>query len=119
MHGLAMLAMVFFLLPGMPGGGAADDAARMTYIASHPWLWRLGWLPWQLTAASDILVSLALVRTVWVPRLAAVVTLVVTIAAVIFDQFGQIGWITSGVALARGNAATYLAFEERIFASTA
>ena len=114
-HGLAMLGMALLLLPGMPGGGQ-DAAARMTYVAAHPWLWRLGWLPWQLTALSDVLLALALVRTRWIPRLPAALTLLVTLAAVIPDQVGQALWITRGVALAQsGDAATYAAFEVRTF----
>ena len=50
-----MLSMAVLLLPGLPSGGTADDLARIRYVAAHPWLWRLGWLPWQLTALSDVL----------------------------------------------------------------
>jgi len=66
-HGLAMLSMIAFLLPGLPGGTTAEDAARIAYIAAHPWLWRLGWLPWQITAGSDLLLAIALLRTPWIP----------------------------------------------------
>src|SRR5438034_3932625 len=59
-HGVAMLSMAFLLLPGMPGGGTADDVARMRHVAAHPWLWRLGWFPWQLTALSDLLIGIGL-----------------------------------------------------------
>jgi hypothetical protein len=62
-HGAAMLGMVLFLLPGMPGGGVADVVARAAYVAGHPWRWRLGWLGWQLTALSDLLLGVALVWT--------------------------------------------------------
>jgi hypothetical protein len=118
MHGAGMIAMALWLLPGMPGGGA-DDAARVAYVASHPWLWRLGWLPWQLTAVSDLYLSLALVRTKWVPRVPAVFALLLTVAAVIPDQLGQLRWITTGIELARTDAAQYLAFESRTFQMTA
>src|SRR5215510_1467177 len=63
-HGIAMLSMLFFLLAGLPGG-LNGSAARMAYVANFPWLWRLGWFPWQLTALSDLLVSLAFLRTRW------------------------------------------------------
>jgi hypothetical protein len=119
MHGLAMLSMATLLLPGMPGGGIALDADRIQYLAQHPWLWRLGWLPWQLTAASDLLLALALVRTRWIPRLASVLSALVTVAAVVPDQLGQACWITTGLTLARGPAPAYLAYEARIFAWTA
>src|SRR5215472_12738159 len=104
-HGIAMLAMVLLLLPGMPGG-PNDSMARMAYVAAHPWLWRLGWFPWQLTALSDVLIALALVATRWIPRLPAVLTLLITLLAIIPDQAGQAIWVTRGVALAQmGNAA--------------
>ncbi len=118
-HAAGMVSMVLFLLPGMPGGGTVDDGARMAYIASHPWIWRLGWLPWQITAVSDLLVAVALWRTPWVGRMAAACTVVATLAAVIPDQYGQVAWITKGIALASGDRATYLAYEKQIFQSTA
>ncbi len=114
-HGVAMLAMAALLLPGVPGG-PNGGAARMAYVAAHPWLWRLGWLPWQLTALADLLVALALVRTRWIPRVPAILTLIVTLAAIIPDQTGQALWITQGVTLARtGDAHAYLALEGRLF----
>lgn len=124
LHALAMLGMVAILLPGMPGGGVADPAARVEYIAAHPWLWRLGWLPWQLTAASDVLLGIALVRARRIPRVPAVLTLLATVAAVIPDQVGQALWITRGVTLAQegartGDPAAYLAFEGRVFPAVA
>ena len=119
-HGAAMLGMVVFLLPGMPGGGVADVAARAAYVAGHPWRWRLGWLGWQLTALSDLLLGVALVRTRWVPRVPAWLTLLVTFAALVPDQGGQALWVTIGVDLAReavrsGSSAAYLRFETEIF----
>src|SRR5256885_9198758 len=82
-HAVAMVSMAVLLLPGMPGGGVADDAQRVAYIAHHPWLWRLGWLPWQATALADLLLAGALVRTKWVPRGPAPLTLAVTLAAIL------------------------------------
>lgn len=119
-HGAAMLGMVLLLLPGMPGGGVEDVAARAAYVAGHPWRWRLGWLGWQLTALSDLLLSVALVRTRWIPRLPAWLTLFVTLAALAPDQGGQALWITKGVDLAReavrsGDATSYLGFESWVF----
>jgi len=49
-HGIAMLATLGLLLPGMPGGSNADVAVRMHYVAEHPFIWHLGWLTWQLAA---------------------------------------------------------------------
>ena len=119
-HAVAMLSMALLLLPGMPGGGTPDDRARVAYIAGHPWLWRLGWLPWQMTALADLLLGIALVRTSWIPRLPAVVTVLLTAAAIVPDQVGQFLWITRGVHLAQaahanGDIGPYLAFEGPIF----
>lgn len=117
-HGLAMASMALLLLPGMPGN--ASDADRISYIANHPWLWRLGWFPWQLTALSDIIVGLALVESKFIPRLPAISALVVTLLAVSIEQPGEFQWITIGVSLAQaaaqsGNASLYLNFEGPIF----
>jgi hypothetical protein len=117
-HAVAMLGMAVFLMPGMPGGTTASDSARVAYIAEHPWLWRLGWLPWHLSALIDLITGLALVCTRWVPRVPAVLTLLVTIAAVIPEQTGEVSWATRGVALAReahqtGDLGPYLAQEAR------
>jgi hypothetical protein len=117
-HALGMLSMLC-LLPGLPGGATAGDAARMAYVAAHPWVWRLGWFPWQVTAVSDLVLAVALLRTSGVPRFAAVATLLVTALAVVPDQYGQIAWMTKGIALASGPLESYLAYEKRIFESTA
>jgi hypothetical protein len=118
-HGLAMLGMLFLLLPGMPGG-TADEAARVAYVAAHPLRWRLGWSTWQLTALSDLLLGWALLRTPWIPRRPAIVTFVITLAALVPDQGGQLLWVTRGVDLAReairtGDPAGYLTFEAWVF----
>src|SRR6185295_9703985 len=119
-HGVAMLSMALFLLPGMPGGGTNDDGVRIRYLADHPWLWRLGWFPWQLTALSDLLIAAGLLRAAWIPKLPAALTALLTVAAVLPDQAGQVCWMTRGLELARsGDAAAYLAYESRIFEWTA
>lgn len=115
-----MLGMGAFLLPTLPGGSNTDDAARIAAIAAHPWLFRLGWLPWQLCAVADLWLAVAMVRVSWLPKLPAVLVLVFTIAAVIPDQWAQAVWITKGVELAQsGDAAAYLALEKEIFPLTA
>src|SRR5262245_60116159 len=98
-HGVAMLSMALLLLPGMPGGGTAADRDRLRYLASHPWLWRLGWIPWGLTALSDLLIAVGLLRTMWIPKVPAAVTALITIAAILPDQAGQILWMTRGIEL--------------------
>jgi hypothetical protein len=122
-HGAAMVGMVLFLLPGIPGGGVVDDAARVAYVAAHPWRWRLGWLPWQLTALSDLLVGIALVRTRWIPRGPAIAVLVLTVMAIVPDQTAQAIWVTEGVEVARSSVAAsdlapYLALEQRLLPLT-
>jgi len=77
-----------------------DDATRVAYLAAHPWLWRLGWLPWQLSAFMDLLTGVALWRTAWIPRRPAAIVLVVTILALFPDQGGQALWVTRGLDLA-------------------
>jgi hypothetical protein len=118
-HVLAMLLMLL-LLPGLPGGINKQLAARAAYVSAHPWVWRLGWLGWQLTAASDLLLALALLATHWIPKLPAICTLIITIAAIVPDQSGQFTWTWVGTSLARhaatsGDYRTYATFESAIF----
>jgi hypothetical protein len=118
-----MLGMLTCLLPGMPGGGE-NDIARVAYVAGNPGLWRLGWLAWQVTAASDLLLAVALLRTRWIPRGPAMATLVLTVAALVPDQVGQAFWVTRGVDLAQQAAASgqleaYLSFEAASFRAVA
>ena len=70
-HGVALLGMAVLLLPSLPGGTAPSDTARVLHIAEAPWLFRLGWLPWQLCAAADIGLAVALLRTAWISRAGA------------------------------------------------
>jgi hypothetical protein len=119
-HLLAMGTMPHLLMAGLPGGWNDAVADRAAYIAEYPWLFRLGWFPWQVTALSDLLVSLAILRTAWVPRAPAWAGFLVTLFALIPDQVGQAVWITHGVELATeahqaGKPQIYAAFEERIF----
>lgn len=123
-HAAAMLSMALLLLPGMPGGGSLDDTIRVAYIAEHPWLWRLGWLPWQITALSDLLLALALLRTSWIPRLPASFVMLMTLVAVLIEQPGEFRWTTQGVTLAQvalqnGDLADYLRFEANIYLQVA
>lgn len=119
-HLLALVATVLFLLPGMPGGSSSGDAGRVAYLAAHPWLWRLGWLPWQMTAMVDLLTGLALWRTSWVSRPLAAAVLVFTLLALVPDQGGQALWVTHGLDLAvgaehSGDLLPYLAFEKQVY----
>jgi hypothetical protein len=123
-HGAAMVAMALLLAPMLPGGGTLDDAARVTMIAEHPLRFRLGWLPWHVTALSDLLLALAFLRTSWVPRGPAWLVLALTVAALVPDQGSQLYWVTAGVeaaqrSVAAGDPASYLALEARLFPLTA
>lgn len=114
-HAAAMLATALLILPGAPGG-PHDAAARMAYVAANPWLWRLGWLPWQLAALANLLLALTLVSTRQMARHPALLTLLATLAAIIPDQAGQALWVTRGIALAQaGRLADYLPFEHQVF----
>ncbi|MCX5748400.1 MAG: DUF2071 domain-containing protein [Proteobacteria bacterium] len=118
-HGVALLFMVVFLIAALPGGSSAPDLQRVAVIAEHPWRFRIGWLPWQLCAVADLWLAIAMVRVRWIPRIPTVVVLVLTIAAVIPDQYAQAVWITRGVELAATDPTAYLTLERAIFPLTA
>lgn len=118
-HGVAMLGMAALLLPALPGGSTAADADRVAVIAAHPLRFRLGWLPWQLCAAADLWMAIAMARARWLPRAGSIPVLLLTAAAVIPDQYAQAVWVTRGVQLAETDAAAYLALERSIFPLTA
>jgi len=123
-HGAGMLAMPLVLARMLPGGGPLADAERVAAIAEHPWLFRLGWLPWHLTALSDALLAVAFLREKRVPRGWAWLSALLTAAAFLPDQGGQALWVTRGVKLAQAAARTgdpgpYLAFEAWAFPMTA
>src|SRR5689334_21179515 len=88
-HGVALLAMVAFLLPALPGGSGNTDAQRIAVIAAHPWRFRIGWFPWQMCAVADLWLAIAMVRVAWWPRWASIVVLVLTVGAVVPDQYAQ------------------------------
>jgi len=123
-HGIAMVVMALVLARMLPGGGEPDTARRITMIAESPWIFRLGWLPWQLCAVVDLWFALALLRTRWIPKIPAIFSLFATIAAVIPDQLAQALWVTQGISMAQdaiksSQFADYLAFESKIFVWTA
>ncbi len=118
-HGIALLGMVAFLLPALPGGGDFTDHERIAYIAEHPWRFRLGWLPWQLCAVADVWLAIAMVRVAWIPRVPAIGVAILTLAAVVPDQYAQAVWITRGVELAQTSSTGYLALEAELFPLTA
>jgi len=118
-HVAAMLAMALVLARFLPGGGLSD-AGRVLLIAEQPWLFRLGWLPWQLTALVDFVFAVTLVRARELPRAWTVAALVLTLAAIAPDQYAQAIWVTRGVELARtAPLSEYLVWEARTFDLTA
>lgn len=123
-HAIAMVTMALVLARMLPGGGEPDPVARVASIAAHPWLFRLGWLPWQLCAAADLWLAIAFVRVRWMPKWGSLAVLVLTIAAVIPDQYAQAVWVTKGVRLAEEATSAaglnrYLDFEGATFVLTA
>jgi hypothetical protein len=118
-HIVAMGSMLL-LLPGLPGGLNLDVAKRAADIAAHPWIWRIGWFPWQVTALSDLLLGLALVCTAWVRKGPAIFAILVTLAAMVPDQTGQISWTWIGPSVAAravttSDYAAYTQFESQAF----
>jgi hypothetical protein len=118
-HFVATVFMAVFLMPAMPGAINADPE-RVAYIAKHPWLWHIGWFPWHLCALSDIVLAIALLRTKWIPKLPAVITLILTIAAVTVEQPAELKWNAEGPFFAQlctqvGSLAPYLDFEREMF----
>ncbi|HTW94467.1 MAG TPA: hypothetical protein VMD30_06730 [Tepidisphaeraceae bacterium] len=117
---IAAMGSMPLLLPGMPSGAGPNLAARAAYVAAHAWRWRTGWLAWQITAISNLLLAVALVCTSWIPRLPAFLALAATISAIIPDQTGQMLWTWRGTTLAKEAIATggflaYGRFEVRTF----
>lgn len=119
-HAVAMLSMATLLLPLLPGGGVDEPALRMAAIAAAPWRVRVGWVPWQLCAAADLWLAVAMVRTSWLPRAASWWALAFTAAAVFPDQWGELQWSTALVDAARaGDVAAFTAREATAFRATA
>jgi hypothetical protein len=126
-HGAAMLGMLLFMLPLVPGGGGAGtDLDRMLRIADSPAAYRLGWLGWQVTALSDLLLAAALFAVTdpaTRARRMAIFTFAVVVLAVIPDQTAQFLLTTRGFELAKEGAAyrdttDFIAFENMMFPLT-
>jgi hypothetical protein len=92
LHVTALITMGLWLLPGLSPELSA--ATRVEYIQAHIWQWRLGWLPWQLCAASDLWLSVALFR--WArsfrePRASrwAMAALLCLVVAIVPEQYAE------------------------------
>lgn len=118
-HFVATVTMGTLLLPALPGAINAD-AERVAYIAKYPIVWNLGWLPWHLCALSDLVLAVAMVRTKWIPKLPAIITLILTVAAVAVEQPAEFLWNFEGarvaqVCMASGSIEAYLDLENEVF----
>ncbi|MEI8281612.1 MAG: DUF2071 domain-containing protein [Armatimonadota bacterium] len=121
-HIVAMVSLVIFLLPGLPSETTTIEQ-RATFISQHPFQWRLGWIPWQVTALSDLVLSFALFRTRWVPKAPAFIGLALTLVAIGFEQPAEFRWITTGVDLAHqavssNSMSIFAYFEAETFRAT-
>ncbi len=102
-HLVALGTMALMVQPGFDVALPAAD--RAAYVAEHPWIWRLGWLPWQLSALSDVLISMTLIlwlctrsnRLAWKWALAG---LAFNLAASIPEQVGEWQLVTSHIGTA-------------------
>jgi hypothetical protein len=117
-HGLGLLCMAFLLVPGLPVDGNSL-LERLKFLSSHELSWRLGWLTWQLSALSDLLIALAFLKTA-LPKWLSFVVLVTTVCALIPDQYGQFLWTTqlpglATQALSTGQTAKFVEFEHFIY----
>lgn len=117
-HGIGLLTMGLVLMPGMPVEGCSV-MERLKFLSSQQLSWQLGWLPWQLSALSDLLIALAFFATP-IPRWLSMLVLLVTILAIIPDQFGQYLWITQIPQLARealssGQKNNFISFEQYVY----
>ena len=120
---VGLLTMATLLAPGLDFHSSVLE--RAGFVANHPWLWRLGWLPWQLTAVWDVLLSLALcLYLLRVPRkpgwLWALTSLLASVAAFWPDQWAQYVCVTSFIPFAEQAASGqiplehYVALESRL-----
>lgn len=104
-HGVALLTMALVLGPGMDPG-AASVTERMAWITSHATEWRLGWLPWQLSAASDLAVCIALVawaRGDVIATRFAIAALVLEVVGAVPEQWAEWRLVTIFVEASRGD----------------
>lgn len=118
-HGAGLVTMALLLMPGMPGG-LIPDSQRIAYIANNALVWRLGWLPWQLSADSDLAIALALLPMSRVPLFWKILVFAFTLAAIAPDQIGQFYWVCQGPelaarALSSNDPGIYLKFEAPIY----
>lgn len=117
LHTIALGTMVSLIGPGMDLLGAAST--RLEHVRAHPWLWRLGWLPWQLCGPSDLFVSVVLLMYVRASpgrrgQLWAAAACVFNVVAIVPDEWGEALLVTELIEQARaGDLNRYVAIEIR------
>jgi len=126
-HILGSIAALGVLQPGLDIERPILE--RAFYVSENPIAWRVGWLTWQLTAASNLFASVTIVlyffdaRRRQIPGAGkplgwAVVALICTVAAVVPEQWGEFALVTEFVDTARqavstGDSTIYLQEEIR------
>mgnify|MGYP000878625591 FL=1 len=100
-HVLALVTMLLFLQPGLDS--SLDLLARAAHVREHSTAWVIGWLPWQLSALSDLLVSITVLRCVRVlpgrpGHGAAWAALGFNVLAVVPEQYAELQLVTTLVA---------------------
>lgn len=121
-HALGLLSMATILRPGVADNFNTLEQAQ--YIAEYPNLWRLGWLPWNLSALGNLIFGIVLIawtrsrpnKTGWV---LASLAFFLTICAVIPDQYGEFLLDTELVDLAQSSAPLAANHEDPILNSFA
>lgn len=106
-HALGLLSMATLLRPGVADDFNALEQAE--YIAHNPNTWRLGWLPWNLSALGNLIFGAILIawlrarpsKSGWI---LASLALLLTIFAVIPDQYGEYLMDTELVQIAQSSA---------------
>ena len=114
-----LLTMATLLAPGLDFHSSVLE--RASFVANHPWLWRFGWLPWQLTAVWDVLLSLALLIFLFSANRRqgwgwgwALVSLLASLVAFWPDQWAQYLCVTSFIPFAEETAAGRISPEQYV-----
>ena len=97
-HALALVTMLLFLQPGVDS--SLPLLVRAEFVRDHSVTWVIGWLPWQLSALSDLLVSITLLRYVRaLPERpgqgAAAGALLFNLLAVFPEQYAELELVTT------------------------
>ena len=103
-HALGMLSMAALLRGGMDSM-SFGTVERMHYVAQHSLEWRIGWLPWQLAALSNLAVCASLLA--WLrgrgPRGLAFLAAALFVVAAVPEQYTEYQMVTSLVDAAQAH----------------